>query len=140
MAYEEALRTITLDAAASIAEATGVPGTAGSSEPNSGKQYRFVKVTGAHQAGLCTAAANEIPVGVLQNKPQGVAHAATVAIAGVSFVQAGGTVAAGDPIKVKTTTGEGIAATVGTDAALYVGVALAGAASGQLFPCLLKLA
>jgi hypothetical protein len=85
------------------------------------------------------AATNEIVVGVLQNKPQGPGHAATVAIAGVSFVQAGGTVAAGAPVKVHTT-GEGVAATPGSDAALIVGVALAGAASGQLFPCLLKLA
>lgn len=138
MAYEETLRSITLDADSSIGIYTGVPGLAGSASPNGGKQFYFVKVTAAHTAGLATAAANERVVGVLQNKPQGTGHAATVAIGGVSMVVAGGTVAAGDGIKVNAS-GQGITWVAGTDAdALRVGVAISGAASGQLFTCLLR--
>lgn len=137
--YEESIRSITLDADSSIGAYTGVPGLPGSASPNSGKQYRFVKVTGAHQCGLAIAAANEIPVGVLQNKPQATGAAATVAIRGVSLVQAGGDISAGNAVKVKTTTGEAVAATLPGDAALVVGVALGGAADGQLVPVLLRL-
>lgn len=138
MAYNESLRSISLDADASIAEATGVPGQPGASEPNSGKQYRFVKVTGAHIVGLATAAANERVIGVLQNKPQVVGQAATVAIAGVSLVQAGAAIAAGDGIKLSGT-GTALVWVAGTDAdALRVGVAIGACASGSVFPCLLR--
>ena len=58
MAYDEAIRSISLDADSSIAVYTGVPGLPGSADPNGGKQYRFVKVTGAGTVGLATAAAN----------------------------------------------------------------------------------
>lgn len=138
MAYTESLRTISLDADSSLAGYTGVPGLPGSADPNSGKQFRFVKVTGAHTCGLATAAANEVVIGVLQNKPQVTGQAATVATDGVSMVQAGGSITAGAAVKVKTTTGEAVAATLPTDAAVVVGIALAGAASGQLLPVLLK--
>lgn len=139
MAYNEILRTISLDADSSITEATGVPGTAGSSEPNSGKQYRWVKVTGAHTVGLATAAANERPIGLLQNKPQVLGMAATVALDGVSLAEAGGTVTAGDGIKVLTTTGKSVTWVAGTDDPdLMVGVAIDGAAAGQLFSCLIR--
>lgn len=139
MAYTELLKSISLDSDSSIATYTGPPGVTGSASPNSGFQYRFLKVTGVRTVGLATAAANERVIGVLQNKPQVTGQAATVAVFGVSLVQAGGTVAAGDGIKVKTTTGEGITWVAGTDAdALRVGVAITGAASGQLFSCLLR--
>lgn len=138
MAYEESLRSISLDADSSLAVYTGVPGTPGAAAPNWGFAFRFVKIVGAHQVGLCTAASNEIAVGVMQNKPQVVGQAATVAIHGVSMVQAGGTLAAGNPVKVDST-GRAVAATPGTDAALYVGVALGAAAVGGLVPVLLKI-
>lgn len=138
MAYEESLRSISLDADATLAVYTGPPGVIGSASPNSGNQFRFVKVTGAHAVGLCSTASNEIPMGVVQNKPQVTGQSATVAIHGVSMVQAGGTIAAGNPIKVDTT-GRGVAATPGTDAALYVGVAIGSAAIGQLVPVLLLI-
>jgi hypothetical protein len=137
--YDESIRSITLDADSSLAVYTGVPGQPGSPNPHKGKQYCFVKVTGAHQCGLADGDANEIVVGVLQNKPQETGAAATVAIRGVSLVEAGDTVSAGDAIKVETTTGNGVAATLPGDAALVVGVALGGAASGQLVPVLLRL-
>lgn len=138
MAYEESLRSISLDADATLALYTGVPGLPGSASPNSGNQFRFVKITGAHQVGLSSAATNEISIGVVQNKPQVTGQAATVAIHGVSMVQAGGTVAAGNPVKVDAT-GRAVAATPGTDNALYVGVAIGSAAVGQLVPVLLQI-
>ena len=102
MAYEEALKSISLDADASIGIYTGVPGPPGSASPNGGMQYRFVKVTGKHQAGLCVAATNLV-VGIMQNKPQRPGAAATVAIGGVSLVVAGGVVAAGDLVAPDST-------------------------------------
>ncbi len=95
MAYEESLRSITLVADASIGVYTGPPGVVGSASPNSGKHFRFVKVVGANTAGLCTAA-TDVHAGILQNKPQGAGHAATVGFSGVSAVVAGAAVAAGD--------------------------------------------
>lgn len=138
MAYEETLKSISLDADASITLWTGVPGQPGSASPNSGFEYRFVKITGAHQAGLAVAAVNEVVVGVLNSKPQVLGQAATIAIFGVSNVEAGATVAAGDSIKPGTD-GRGITAVPGTDALITAGVALGSAAVGQLFPCLLRL-
>lgn len=136
--YDESIRSITLDADATLAVYTGVPGLAGSPQPNKGHQYCFVKVSGAHQVALATGAANEIPVGVMQNKPQVTGAAATVAIRGVSLVEAGGTVTAGQAIKVDGS-GRGVAATLPADVALVVGVAVGGAAVGQLLPVLLKI-
>lgn len=94
MSYEEKIQSISLDADSSIGIYTGVPGQPGSASPSGGKQYHFIKVTGAHQVGLCTAAA-DIVAGILQNKPQGPGHAATVGIFGVSNVVAAAAVAAG---------------------------------------------
>ena len=137
MAYTELLRSITLEADSSIAEATGVPGQPGASEPNGGKQYCFVKVTGAQTAGLATAAANEAVVGVLQNKPQVTGEAATVAIDGVSLVEAGGTIAAGAGVKVNAS-GKAVTWVAGTDDRdLRVGVAVTAGASGALMSVLL---
>lgn len=136
--YDESIRSITLDADASLGHYTGVPGLAGSADPNKGHQYCFVKVTGAHQCGLADTTANEIVIGVMQNKPQVTGAAATVALRGVSLVEAGGTITAGAAIKVDSV-GRGVAATLPTDAALVVGVAVGGAAVGQLVPVLLKV-
>lgn len=136
MAYEETLRSISLDADSSLAVYTGPPGAVGSASPNSGKQFRLVKVTGAHQVGLCTGAANEQCVGVMQNKPQVVGQAATVAIHGVSMVQAGGGISAGNIVKTDGN-GQVVAGVLGTDTAL--GIAIGGASSGQLVPVLLRI-
>lgn len=136
--YDESIRSITLDADSSLALYTGVPGIPGSTSPNWGFQYRFVKVTGAHGCGLADTTSNEIVIGVMQNKPQVTGAAATVAIRGISLAQAGDTITAGQPIKVDST-GRAVPATPGTDKALYVGVAVGGAAVGQLVPVLLRL-
>lgn len=130
MAFEESLRSISLDADSSVGIYTGVPGLPGSANPNGGKQYHFVKITGAHTVGLATALADPI-VGVMQNKPQMVGQAATVGIAGVSKVQLGGTVAAGDFL-VPNAAGAGVMNAAGKC------VALSGGATGDLVPVLLR--
>lgn len=138
MAYEEAVRSITLEADSSVAVYTGVPGQPGSANPNGGKQYYFVKVTAAHTAGLAVAAANEVVIGVLQNKPQYLGDPCTVAIRGVVLVTAGvGGLTAGDAVKVENT-GKGVNATLPGDLALVVGVALETGAADSLVPVLLR--
>lgn len=141
MAYSEALRNISLKADSSLAGYTGVPGLPGSADPNYGFQFRFVKVTGDRTCGLADTTSGEIVIGVIQNKPQVTDQAATVAIQGVSYVQAGGTLVAGEAVKVDTV-GRAVA-WVGTgltpdSPTLIVGLVLTGAASGQIASVLLK--
>ncbi|MEO6204536.1 MAG: hypothetical protein ABIO67_04025 [Mycobacteriales bacterium] len=95
MAYEENLRSLTLEADASVGIFTGPPGVTGSAVPNTGMQYRFVKVVGADTCGLATAA-TDVTCGVLQNKPQQPGAAATVGYEGVTFLMSGGVVSAGN--------------------------------------------
>lgn len=102
MSYEENLRSRTLDADASVGIYTGVPGQPGSAVPNSGMQYRGVKLTGARQCGLAVAAGDNI-AGVLQNKPQRPGAACTVGYEGVSNVMSGGIFNAGDELVVDAT-------------------------------------
>jgi hypothetical protein len=114
MAYEESLRSITLNADSSIGIYTGVPGAPGSPDPHGGKQYHFVKVTGVHQCGLGDGTGPCI--GVLQNKPQGPGQAATVGFHGVSKVVCDVPVTAGTKIQVSAdgqATGAGATAVVG---------------------------
>ena len=103
MAFEEGLRSITLRADASIGIYTGVPGMPGSLSPNSGKQFRWVKVTGTRRCGLCTLAAHEIELGVLQNKPQEEGSDAAVGVRGVSMAESGGAYVAGVALKIDAT-------------------------------------
>ena len=138
MAYDEAIRSISLDADSSVAVYTGVPGLPGSADPNGGKQYHFVKVTGAGTVGLADTTANELPIGVLQNKPQYAGQAATVAIRGVSRAKAGAAVTAGSAVKLDAS-GRVVDATLPTDAAIVVGVALAASsAADEIIPVLIK--
>jgi hypothetical protein len=137
MAYAEAQKRISLDSDASIGVYTGPPGARGTSAPYWGKQYRFVKVTAAHTAGLSTNAANEQTIGVLQNKPQQVGEAASIAISGITYMQAGAAVAAGAAVK-SDSTGRAVTATVGTDVVLGIALA-ASTAADQLVPVLLRM-
>lgn len=131
MAYDESIRSITLDADSSLNVYTGVSGLPGSPADHGGHQYEFVKITGSRTCGLATAAANEVVVGVLQNKPQYVGNACTVAISGVTQVRVGtGGLAAGNAVKVDSS-GRGVAATLPTDAALVVGVCVIGATTAD---------
>lgn len=134
MSFDESLRSITLEADSSVGVYTGPPGAVGSASPNGGKQYRFVKVTGALTVGLSTAAA-DVTVGVLQNKPQQAGGAATVAIRGVSNVVAGEALAAGDGV-VPDDEGRAVKVGVGETA---VGIALKAGAEDTLCPVLLRV-
>lgn len=123
MAHEESLRNITLKADSTLAVYTGVSGQPGSPAAHGGKQYRFVKVTGVGLAGQADTTANEVVIGVLQNKPQYLNTAATIGISGVTLVEAGAAITAGNALKVDSN-GRAVPATLPTDAALVVGVAL----------------
>lgn len=137
MAYEEAVRSITLNADNTLAVRTGVPGVAGSPTDNSGHQYQAVKVTGAHQVGLLGAATDSV-VGVLQNKPQNQGNAATVAIRGVSKVKVAGAISAGATVYAAAD-GRGTATgTAGTTSVLGVALA-ASTAANELIPVLLRV-
>jgi hypothetical protein len=134
--YEETLVNISLDADESIAVDTSPPYT-GNAAPTGGSaaagfQYRFVKVTGAHECGLYTGDEGDIVVGVLQNKPQIPGQAATVAVLGISLVEADGAIEAGATVGVGTYG----RATSGGD----LGIAIHAAdEAGQLIPVLLRL-
>jgi len=132
MSYEESLRSVSLVADSSIGVYTGVPGTVGAAVPNSGKQYRFLKVTGSDQVGLSSAAGATI--GVLQNKPQKVGAAATVGIRGISNVIVDALpIAAGDGVEVGASGGA-----VKKSAGVGAGTALRTASTiGELIPVLL---
>lgn len=92
MAYEESLKSISLDVDGTLGFYTGVPGTPGSTDPNYGKQYCFVKLVAAHKVGLATGSGDRT-VGILQNKPQVAGQAGTIGFFGVSNVMAGGAIA-----------------------------------------------
>lgn len=129
MAYEESLRSISLDADATIGIFTGVPGTPGSAAPNQGKQYCWVKITGERTVGLAGAA--DRGLGILQNKPQGVGHASTVGFAGVSKAVCGGAVPAGSRVGADANGATIVATTTAR------GTALATGATGAVIPVLL---
>jgi hypothetical protein len=135
--YDESIRNITLDAAADLAVYTGVPGLAGSPQPNKGHQYCFVYVSGAHEVDLChhdTA----YPIGVMQNKPQVTGAAVTVAIRGVTLVEAGDTIDAGEAIVIDAgDTGRGVPIGTASAGTVVVGIAVGSGAVGQLVPVLL---
>jgi hypothetical protein len=134
--YDESIRNITLDAAAGLAVYTGVPGLVGSPQPNKGKQYCFVVVSGAHQVDLAKHD-SAFPIGVLQNKPQVEGAACTVAIRGVSLVEAGDTIDAGEAIVVDGETGRGVPSGTAGAGSVVVGIAVGSGAVGQLVPVLL---
>jgi len=133
--YDETLRRITLQADASLAVYTGPPGIPGSTDPNYGKQFTFVKITGDHTVGLATAAADVI-VGVLQNKPQRVGEAATVAVGGISLVNVAAALTFGQQV-ASNATGQGILWSTGTVTGLVVRGG--GGVAGALVPVLLRL-
>ena len=90
MAYEEALQTITVEAAADL----------------SSHQFKFLVEDANGRVALAGAAARAF--GVLRNKPAGVGHAATVCRGGTAKVKAGGAIAKGDDV---TTDAQGRAVT-----------------------------
>jgi hypothetical protein len=130
MAYEETLKSISLDVDSSLGFYTGVPGLPGSTDPNYGKQYCFVKIVDDHKVGLAVAA-TDLVIGVLQNKPQVPGQAGTIGFFGVSNIMVAGAVTAGDLLAPD---GEGHAV---TDAVHGKWVALLDATTaGELVPAL----
>lgn len=116
MAYEEIVQSITIESSGNL----------------SAGQYRFVVVNGSGQ--IAAPSAGVRAVGVLQSKPAAAGDAATVAVAGVSKVEAAATLAAGAKVACDAT-GKAAAGTTGHH---YVGVALAGGDAGELIPVLLQ--
>lgn len=125
MSYAENLKCRTLDADASVGIYTGVPGLPGSAVPNGGKQYCLLKSTGTHQCGLMTAVTDAF-VGVLQNKPQGPGHAATVGVEGVTKVISGAAISAMAPLTADSQ-GRAVTATTGQRAVLRAEMVAGGA-------------
>lgn len=97
--YDESLRTITLNADATLAKFTGAPGLPGSltGANQAGNQYRAVVISGARQAGLSNANNGRV-VGVVQNKPQAAGNAATIGIGGISKVAMATNISAGQVV------------------------------------------
>ena len=97
----------------------------------SAKQYYFVEL-GSGTVNV-TDAITDVPVGVLQNKPDAAGKHAEVAMFGFTKVVAGGAISAGALIGC-TTAGKAVALTIGTDTTTYVlGRALTAAtADGQV--------
>ncbi len=133
MAYEDSIRSVSMESDASIAIKTGVPGQ--SATPNKGKQYTFVKLVSAKTVGLATAQ-DDLIIGVLQNKPQVTGAAATVAIRGITLVEAGAAISAGALIEANAT-GQAITR---TSTHQILGVAIEAAEdAGYLVPVLLRV-
>lgn len=101
-------------------------------------QYNFVKLNGSGQVVAC-AAATDKPIGVLQNDPTS-GKIAEVLVSGGTKLKLGGTVAAGGVVS-PSSTGAGVAITIGTDTTKYnCGTALTGGASGEIVTAVVALA
>jgi hypothetical protein len=105
---------------------------------NFNQLYRFVKITGAKTAGLCTASTDYV-IGVLQNKPQYTGQAAQVGFLGVSFVITGAGVASSNISAGNKVMSDATGAAVNqTSTNTIAGVALASSSTpGELIPVLL---
>lgn len=138
MSFEESLKSISLDADASLAGYTGVSGMPGAADPHYGKAlFRFVKVTAALTVGRVSANTDRA-VGVCQNKPQTVGAPVTVAFGGVSNLIAGAAVPAGRPI-TSDSQGRAVDASGVAGAVVYGESLDAAAGAGHLLPVLLKV-
>lgn len=135
MAYDEAIRNITMKADSSLAGYTGVAGTPGAADPNYGNaQYRLVKIVGAKTVGRASAATDNVKaIGVCQSKPQVVGEAVTVAIRGITKVLAGAAFSAGDILK---SDGSGRLIT-SSDGSTPVGIAIEDASGANVLSSML---
>jgi hypothetical protein len=98
----------------------------------SAKQFRFVEIASDEQVDAVSSAGGSA-IGVLQNDPSAAGRAATIAVAGVTKVVAGGTVAAGNKVQ-SDASGDAILA---ASADHVLGRALTGGADGELIEVLL---
>jgi hypothetical protein len=99
----------------------------------SAAQYKFVTVNSSGKIAL--TGLGEEPDGILQNAPAAADRPGRVRVAGVSKLDLGGSVTAGNAV-VADTNGEGVAA--GSADAYRAGKALETGVSGDVIPVLLK--
>ena len=101
------------------------------------KQYYIVEISGdGPQVDVCDGA-GDLPIGVLQNKPNAAGKAAEVAVSGICKVISDGTaaIATGETVGTNAT---GMAIKKSTDADFVLGTALSpSAASGTIITVLL---
>jgi len=110
MAYKNSQVSVTLEAGADL----------------SANQFHFVTMDSDGQLSVSTDGAAS--VGVLLNDPSAAGRAAEVAIGGLTRVEAGGTVTAGDAV-ASGGTGEAITAASGD---VILGTAVTGGADGEV--------
>jgi hypothetical protein len=101
-------------------------------------QFKGVKLD-ANGAAVLIAAATDVPIGVLQNKPTS-GQAATVRVTGVTKMLSGGTITAGGVTgRIRSSNGTAIAAqALGTGPTEFIlGQALQSNASGDVFKAII---
>ena len=123
MAYEIPGTQITLEAAADL----------------SAHQFKFVKLDNTGKI-AAIAAVTDIPVGILQDKPNAAGKVGTVMVDGISKVQADAALTAGNQVGTAAD-GQAAAYAAGTDTTKYVvgqilkGAGAAGGLATILFDC-----
>lgn len=95
-------------------------------------QYKFVKLNANGQVVIC-AAATDVPIGVLQNKPDASGKAAQVCCVGVTKVNSDAALTAGNLIGTSAD-GQADAKTAGTDTTEYtVGQVIVGSSGAGAY-------
>lgn len=117
MATEEALKCITLPAAADL----------------SAKQYRAMTVDSNGRAAVSTRGQGS--AGILQNNPGALDRAATIAIAGVSKVVLGGTVTKGQKL---VSDANGALVNASSSDNNFLGIAIGSGGSGEIIAALIQ--
>lgn len=121
-----------------MATAYEIPGlrhTLPAGQDFTGARFKFVKVDASGNA-ILTAAAADIPVGIIQDEPKVVGSPAAIYSTGVSKVVAGAAVVAGAPV-TSDANGAAISAATGN---YIAGIALIGGAKGEIISVLLQYA
>lgn len=114
-----------------------LPGiVAGADLSAAGNQFKFVQLNTAGAAILAATAGQRKVVGVLQDTPP-LASPALIADSGVSKVQAGAALTAGNPIMTNAS-GQGIVATAASSSHIQGYALETVATAGDLFACVLK--
>jgi hypothetical protein len=113
-------------------------GTLSAAADLSGKQYHLVKLASATTVNVCSAI-TDVPIGVLQNKPES-GETAEITYIGVTKIVADGTIAAGNSLGTSAD-GQADAIAAGTDTTVYlVGTAIGAASAGETFTALINCA
>ena len=103
----------------------------------SAKQYHFVKLASATTVNVCTAI-TDLPIGILQNKPDASGKQAIITIFGISKVVADGTITAGRWMGTSSDS-QAAGITPGSDTTVYVmGQAIQAASAGETFTMFLN--